>query len=292
MRLFLAKLILYIIFFCLLIYKTENTIESANVSIFLSLNIEDNYLSTKKIYILKPDYNLQFFNKCTIKICFNISNCQFSNFNIFVYDNPIVYQTKLFKNIIQILSNLSFSTHLFYNACLNIPSIDTIDRDILSRTYVKNIDKLLNKIQFTNHVKNHLFFNFYSGTWPYYSDDNFLQSFSFFAKSSFNQQTYAKNYDISFPLLNNESISLIFRSKKNYEFSASKRYLASFKGKRYLSGYGSDTRNSLFHISNNNDVIILTTCRHGTYTDHFNYAVCYIEEKKYKRFYFYLFIYL
>jgi len=30
-----------------------------------------------------------------------------------------------------------------------------------------------------------------------------------------------------------------------------------------LTGIGSETRNSLFHIHNKKDIILLTTCRHG-----------------------------
>ncbi|MGH0121946.1 UNVERIFIED_CONTAM: hypothetical protein FKN15_004806 [Acipenser sinensis] len=42
-----------------------------------------------------------------------------------------------------------------------------------------------------------------------------------------------------------------------------RKYMLVFKGKRYLTGIGSDTRNALYHVHNAEDVVLLTTCKHG-----------------------------
>ena len=41
-------------------------------------------------------------------------------------------------------------------------------------------------------------------------------------------------------------------------FPVQNKYFVAFKGKRYLHGIGSDTRNSLHHLHNNRDVVMVS----------------------------------
>ena len=41
-------------------------------------------------------------------------------------------------------------------------------------------------------------------------------------------------------------------------FPVANKFFLAFKGKRYLHGIGSDTRNSLHHLHNNRDVVMVS----------------------------------
>ena len=50
-------------------------------------------------------------------------------------------------------------------------STDTLDRDIGSTDFVKNMQQKVNALPTWNNGRNHIIFNLYSGTWPDYNED-------------------------------------------------------------------------------------------------------------------------
>lgn len=115
---------------------------------------------------------------------------------------------------------------------------------------------------------NHLIFNLYPGTWPNYesTDLGFDTGKAIVAKASFSVDHFRPMFDVSLPLFH-RTLPLSGQSSSYSLFDAGtpqrRSYLLVFKGKRYVYGIGSETRNSLYHLHNGRDVIMLTTCKHG-----------------------------
>lgn len=53
---------------------------------------------------------------------------------------------------------------------------------------------------------------------------------------------------------------------------------------RYVHGIGSETRNSLFHLHNGRDIILVTTCRHGKSWRELQDARCDEDNREYDRY--------
>eukprot|EP00057_Strongylocentrotus_purpuratus_P030991 XP_783281.3 PREDICTED: exostosin-1 [Strongylocentrotus purpuratus] len=203
--------------------------------------------------------------KCRMETCFDFSKCK-EGFKVYIY--PVSYQkpSQLYSDILTSIRASRYFTTNADEACLFVTSIDTLDRDKLSSTYVKNIESSISKLSHWNNGKNHLIFNLYSGTWPDYSEDlGFNIGEAILAKASFSEQYFRPNFDISLPLFAKTHPQKGGNSGdlQGNNFPVQRKYLLAFKGKRYLFGIGSDTRNALYHLHNGVDIILLTTCKHG-----------------------------
>lgn len=152
-------------------------------------------------------------------------------------------------------------------ACLFVLGLDTLDRDNLSSDFVRGMQSKLNNLPHWNGGQNHIIFNFYSGTWPDYTEDLGMDiGRAILAKASISVRNYRPSFDISLPLVHKEHLErggdILPVYAENLP-ATSKSYLLAFKGKRYVYGIGSETRNSLYHLHNSRDVIMVTTCKHG-----------------------------
>lgn len=200
-----------------------------------------------------------------METCFNFTKCE-RGFRVYVYprQHPI---SSSFGKILAAIEESRYNTQDPSEACMFVPSIDTLDQDVRSSDYFDVQDKL-QSLPYWNNGQNHLIFNQYSGTWPDYVDElEFDVGQAIIAKASFSVEKFRHGFDISFPLFAKDhpikgGESGYLQNSLN-TIPSYRSYLLAFKGKRYLTGIGSETRNSLYHIHNAQDIVLLTTCKHG-----------------------------
>lgn len=204
---------------------------------------------------------------CRMETCFDFSKCE-KDFKVYVYppeDSSVPSPSYL--KLLNVLLESRYYTADPKIACIFVLSVDTLDRDRLSNDYVRNMQSRLQRLPHWNNGLNHVIFNLYSGTWPNYTENDldFDYGKAILAKASMSDNHVRDGFDISIPLFHKihpaKGGEQGSTSTNNYPLD--KTYLLAFKGKRYVHGIGSDTRNSLYHLHNKKDIIMVTTCRHG-----------------------------
>lgn len=206
---------------------------------------------------------------CTMGACFDIRRCsQLSEFRVYVYpSDERLKVSPLFEKILRVIKSSPYYTTNPNEACLFVPSFDTLDRDKHSKDYLKNMPKM-SSLPYWNGGENHLIFNQYAGTWPDYHEKlDFDFGKAIVAKSSFNISHFRQGFDVSLPLMHKEHPERegepgVLATLGNL-LPVKRKYLLAFKGKRYLYGRGRETRSSVHHLHNGRDIIMLTTCKHN-----------------------------
>ena len=224
---------------------------------------------------------------CTMGRCFDASKCR-GDFHVYVYpDREGAKVSGLFKSILRIIRSSQYYTSDPDKACVFIPSWDTLDRDRLSDEYVLKLPSP-RTLPYWDGGKNHLFFNLYSGSWPTYNENlDFDTGHAMVAKASFNLRSFRNNFDVSLPLLHDShpergTFPSVLTTEGNI-LPPKRKYHLAFKGKRYLYGLGVEPRRSLYHIHNNRDVIMATTCRHNKNWERFQDSRCGNDNSLYNR---------
>ncbi|XP_030050982.1 exostosin-1-like [Microcaecilia unicolor] len=207
---------------------------------------------------------------CRMETCFDFSPCQRHGFRVYVYPRQKGDQVSdTYRKVLGALENSRFYTADPDRACLFVPAVDTLDRDQLSPEYVANVRARLQSLPLWRDGRNHLLFNLYSGTWPDYTDHElgFDPALALLAKASSAADTFRPRFDVSLPLFSKDHPQKGGRrgalAADHRLLPPARRHLLVFKGKRYLTGIGSETRNALYHIHNGDDLLLLTTCKHG-----------------------------
>uniref|UniRef100_A0A3Q2D6X4 Exostosin-1c-like n=1 Tax=Cyprinodon variegatus TaxID=28743 RepID=A0A3Q2D6X4_CYPVA len=209
-------------------------------------------------------------SRCRMETCFDFSRCRRrgrEGFRVYIYPSEKGERvSESYRKILASISESRYYTSDPREACLFVLGIDTLDRDQLSGQFVPNMDERIRSYPSWNDGRNHLIFNLYSGTWPNYTEDlGFNVGQAILAKASLNTEYFRPGFDVSIPLFSKDhpqkggGRGWLLRNTT----PPRRKYLLMFKGKRYLTGIGSDTRNALHHIHNGKDIVSMTTCRHG-----------------------------
>ncbi|XP_053617126.1 exostosin-1 isoform X1 [Plodia interpunctella] len=202
---------------------------------------------------------------CRMETCFDFSKCG-NDPKIYVYptDGPV---STSYRKVLSVIRESRYATRDPNEACLFLPAVDTLDADPLSPEHVPDVGTRLSRLPYWKNGKNHLIFNLYAGTWPDYSEESlgFDPGESILARASASETIFRDGFDISLPLFHKEHPERggVPPAATANPFPAPRRHLLAFKGKRYVHGIGSETRNSLWHLHDGNNLILVTTCRHG-----------------------------
>lgn len=255
-------------------------------------------------FISQPSGQEKFdFQSCRMTNCFDQSRCNPNeSLKVHIVSSPSRSESEMLKmsgeiNVIHqnILKVIRESKHFEPNpdkACLFVLEDDTLDRDPLSSSFRPYLLDIF-RAQY-GFGMNYLIFNLYSGSWPDYKEDDFSGfkiGAAILAKASNSQARHRPEFDISIPLFSYLHPARISSDEAGSELVDSeemqakrKAYFLTFKGKRYVVGSGGETRNSLYHLNNERDVIMLTTCKHGKKWRDIKDARCAEEESSYSRY--------
>ncbi|XP_037100417.1 exostosin-1 isoform X2 [Syngnathus acus] len=236
--------------------------------------------------------NLYKNKRCRMETCFDFARCQ-PHFGVYIYPPQRGDEiSPTYRKILSSIQESRFHTEDPVKACLFVLAVDTLDRDRLSPQFVQNARTRIQSLPTWNDGRNHLIFNLYSGTWPDYTEDlGFEVGQAMLAKASANVANFRPNFDISIPLFSKDhplkaggTGGADGASARDSPTSSSRRYLLVFKGKRYLTGIGSETRNALYHIHNGDDIVLLTTCKHGKDWEKHKDSRCDHDNQEYAKF--------
>ncbi|KAI8438449.1 hypothetical protein MSG28_010960 [Choristoneura fumiferana] len=221
-----------------------------------------------------------------METCFDFTKCGIDP-KIYVYptDGPV---SASYRKVLSVIRESQYATKDPNEACLFLPAVDTLDADPLSPEHAPDVAAHLSRLPYWNNGRNQLIFNLYAGTWPDYSESSlgFDPGEAILARASASETIFREGFDISLPLFHKEHPEHggAPAAATANPFPAPRRHLLAFKGKRYVHGIGSETRNSLWHLHDGANLVLVTTCRHGKSWKHLRDERCDEDNREYDKF--------
>ncbi|XP_028035588.1 exostosin-2 [Bombyx mandarina] len=206
---------------------------------------------------------------CTYWDCFDVYKCgRGGHDKITIYIYPLKdYQTENGNSISQfsrefylILDTIKHSKYYTTNpeeACLLVPSIDTLNQASFSKS---EVSQALQSLSHWNNGENHLLFNMLPGSPPNYNPVIDLNtSKAIIAGAGFNTWTFRYGFDISVPVYSQiaENIDNTQPKKKNYLIISAQLNIPE----NYLEDLQSTA-------SSSNDLLLLDECKTGDVLDY------------------------
>ncbi|XP_023321307.1 exostosin-2 [Eurytemora carolleeae] len=136
---------------------------------------------------------------CNFYKCFDINRCTLhaANIKVHIYpshhhlvDGEELAYSREYLDIIDAVYNSEFYTPNPEEACLFMPSVDTLNL----KTNRKELESVLSQLEYWNQGQNHLIFNFIGDPAEFWLDKAIL------ASSSLSTYTYRPEFDVSLPL--------------------------------------------------------------------------------------------
>ncbi|KAJ6637227.1 Exostosin-2 [Pseudolycoriella hygida] len=199
---------------------------------------------------------------CSYWDCFNVYKCgqrDQDRIAIYVYPlhnyvdtkgTPAFVLTKEFYQILKAITDSSYYTPNPHEACIFVPTIDTLNQNLIQTNLVA---KALASLQYWENGENHLLFNMVPGISPDYNtvmDVNTDRAL--IAGAGFDTWTYRSGFDLSIPFYNPILANLKFKenSKKRQFFLISSQMNLYDRQRRILQEIA----------ENNNNILILQKC--------------------------------
>jgi len=210
-NIFVICLLLFTLFIVLIsvyhIFKFGNTQKhSEHIPITL------NDINALPIQMLSADSNTADAtnSSCTYFTCFNVYRCGSQGNKLLVYVYPLkIYldsmgrsitsqMTKEFYQILSAIISSKFYTPNPYEACIFVPSIDTLNQN---RLRLQEVSQALRILPFWNKGENHLIFNMVPGSVPDYNTViDVSVGRAMIAGAGMSSLTYRPSFDISLPV--------------------------------------------------------------------------------------------